>query len=91
MHVFLKRLQRPLSDKSGKEVPDMSQVITLDDYKEFFNNTRKATSSHPPLHYGHYKAACESDVLASVNLAFVNIPFKHGYPLSRWRHSLQKT
>ena len=88
MKTFLQKLKRPLSNKTGKALPNIESHINLEEYKEIFNNTKESTSSHPPIHYGHYKASCESDTLASVNLAFMNIPFKYGYPLERWRHSL---
>ena len=66
----------------------MNEEMTLADYQDLFNNTKESTSSHPPVHYGHYKVACESEVLAKVNLAFMNLPFQYGYPLTRWLRSL---
>ena len=59
MYTFLKNLQCPRSQITGNPVPEMSEEITLEDYKMIFNKTREATSSHPPIHYGHYKMACE--------------------------------
>ena len=66
-----------------KLVPEMSEEIFLEDYKAIFNKTREATSSHPPIHYSHYKASCESDSLVAVNLAFMSLPFQHGIPLEK--------
>ena len=62
--------------------------MTLDDYYTLFNGTKESTSSHPPIHYGHFKAACESETLAQFNLFFMNIPFKYGFPLTWWLRSL---
>ena len=87
MHTFLKNLQRPISPKTKEPIQTMEDLMTPEDYQNAFNNTRESTSSHPPLHYGHFKAACESPILTEVNLAFMNLPFKYGYPLSRWLHS----
>ena len=88
MKAFLKALQRPTSQLSGGTVPDISPVITEDDYVRMFNKTRESTASHPPIHYGHFKAACESKDLLQVNLKFMNLPFCHGIPLTRWLRSL---
>ena len=74
MLIFLQKLQRPTL-MNGKKLPEMNGEMTLADYYDLFNNTKESTSSHPPVHYGHYKVACESEVLAKVNLAFMNLPF----------------
>ena len=87
MHTFLNKLQRPLSTETGGPLHEMESIMTTEDYLHSFNNTRESTSSHPPLHYGHFKAACESSLLTAVNLAFMNLPFQHGYPLTRWLKS----
>ena len=87
MHTFLKKLQRPISPETGKPIEPMEELMTTEDYHSIFNHTKESTSSHPPLHYGHFKAACESPILTEVNLAFMNIPFQYGYPLTRWLKS----
>ena len=74
MLIFLQKLQRPLS-LDGNQLTEMDGEMTLDNYHDLFNNAKESTSSHPPVHYGHYKAACESEVLAKVNLAFMNLLF----------------
>ena len=65
----------------------MAELMTPADYHSIFNHTRESTSLHPPLHYGHFKAACESTILTELNLAFMNIHFQYEYPLTRWLKS----
>ena len=88
MKEFLKALKRPLSQSTGRPIPTLDTVITDEEYKTMFNKTREDTASHPPIHYGHYKAACESAMLVQVNKTFMNLPFSHGVPLTRWMQSL---
>ena len=88
MSAFLKALQRPISSQTGQPIPNIDANISEEDYLTMFNKTKEATASHPPIHYGHFKAACESPSLLKVNLAFMNIPFRYGTPLNRWLRSL---
>ena len=88
MKVFLQALRRPVSVKTKATIPDIDPVISVEDYKSIFNKTKEETASHPPLHYGHFKVAVESDPLLQVNLLFMNLPFMFGIPLSRWLQSL---
>ena len=88
MKAFIKALRRPTSKKSGTMIPDIDASISSDDYINMFNKTNECTASHPPIHYGHLKAACESTLLLQVNLKLMNIPFQHGVPLTRWLRSI---
>ena len=67
LKTFLHKLQRPINEK-GEKLKEMEGSMTLDEYYTLFNSTRKSTSSHPPIHYGHFKVAYESETLAQVNL-----------------------
>ena len=89
MKAFKPALQILTSKINDKATPSMDDAMTLENYKEVFNKTKESTASSPSgIHYGHYKAACESDVLAKVNLIFMVVPFKVGRPLTRWTNSL---
>ena len=59
MKEFLAALKRPVSQESGIQLPNISTHITEDEYLNMFNKTAEGTGSLPPIHYGHYKAACE--------------------------------
>lgn len=84
MNMFIKALQISISATTGSNVPTMETDVTVEDACKIFSKTRESTASSPSgIHYGHYIAACESDVLVSVNLIFVVTPFKAGKPLSR--------
>ena len=89
MKSFLAALKLPTSGITGGPIPDMPSTITLQQFKDIFNATKEQTASSPSgLHYGHYKASCESDQLAQVHLLFMVLPFQVGIPLTRWNNSL---
>ena len=63
-------------------------------YKPIFSKRREGTaSSISSIHYGHYKAALEDeeDILITVNLVFMRVPFEHGFSLQHWCQSLHCT
>ena len=67
-------------------------MISRKDYADMFSKTRESTVSSPSgIHYGHYIAACESEILLDVNLLFMSTPFYVGRPLTRWSKSLHCT
>ena len=88
MQAFIEALKRPTSIQNNLPLPELPCYITDEDYILMFKKTKEATSSVPPIHYGHYKAACDSEVLTYVNRTFMNVPFENGYALTRWKHSL---
>ena len=89
MKSFIMALKIPTSKKTGSEVPEMSVNMKMEGYIRAFRKTAEATASSPSgIHYGHYIAACESKVLAEVNLLFMETPFQVGIPLTRWTRSL---
>ena len=71
--AFTKALQIPKSTKTNLPLPELPSTITQEEYQAIFNHTKETTASVPPLHYGHFKAACKSDDLLQVNLTFMNI------------------
>ena len=89
MANFIKALKIPHSTATGEPTPVMDDDIDSETYTEMMNGTRESTASSPSgIHYGHYKAACESELLTAVNLLFMVLPFKVGIPLHRWTCSL---
>lgn len=63
--------------------------MTVEDSCKISSKTRESTPSTPyGIHYGHYIAACESDILALVNLIFIVAPFIRGKPPFMWTNSL---
>ena len=75
MTNFTAALKAPLSTKTGGSVPEMNNDITAENYVSTMNKTREATASSPfGIHYGHYKAACESEMLTAVHLIFMTVP-----------------
>jgi hypothetical protein len=75
MKAFLAALKIPVTKRGAKATPIMNENMTLENYIEAFNKTKEDTASSPSgIHYGHYKAACESDILSKVNLIFMVVP-----------------
>ena len=84
MKSFIKALQILTSKVTGGPVLTMVSDMTVKDSCGIFNHTKESTASSPSgIYYGHYIAACESELLAAVNHTFMVTPFKAGIPLSR--------
>ena len=69
LKCFLKALQVPKFKLHGEIVPLINFEVNLEHYVGVFNRTDESTASSPSgIHYGHYNAAVESEMLAKVNL-----------------------
>ena len=89
MECFLGALEIPVSNSNGNNTPQLDDDMTLENYIEAFNKTKEFTASFPPgIHYGHYKTACESEILSQVNLICMVIYLKVRLPSTRWTRSL---
>ena len=83
MKNFINTLKIPTSVVTGGPIPEMTSIITLRKFKDIFNATREQTASSPSgIHYGHYKASCESNKLVLVHLLFMTVPFQLSIPLT---------
>ena len=89
MTIFLKIIKRPTSSTTETTIPDMDTELTIEQYKDVVNKIKEATASSPSvIQYGYYKAAHESQLIVSVHLICMVVPFLVGIPLTRWRRSL---
>jgi hypothetical protein len=85
MKCFIGSLKTPLSGNTGKYVPTMDMTMDIEQHREVFQKTRESTASSPSgIHYEHYIAVCESDLLSEVNMIFMVVPFQVEFSLSRW-------
>lgn len=66
IRAFIKALKTPSSTTNKLPLTELPSIITPSEYCEIFNHTKEATASLPPIHYGHFKAACESDTLIQI-------------------------
>ena len=83
MKHFLAALKIPISGETQRITHAVEVEMTLEDHIDFLNKTEKSTASSPSgIHYGHFKAVCESALLGKVNLFFMTLLFKAGIPLS---------
>ena len=55
-------------------------------YQESWKKMKETTSSHPGLHFGHFKAMHEESPLANtIHTALANVPMETGYSPNAWR------
>ena len=65
-------------------------LITLQDFQWYWKGCREKTSSSiSGLHFGHWKAAAESEELSELHAMMTQMAFQAGCPLLRWCKGLQ--
>ena len=61
--------------------------VTFEDHVAFWQKNSEKRGSEPHgLHNGHFKAATQSDLLASCDAAFREIPLSTGFTPDQWLH-----
>jgi hypothetical protein len=73
----------------------IDDVITIDNYKEFFTKWSESTSTSPDRHLGHWKALISHtastqfpehcDLIIGIIVSQMNLSLKHGYAWERWK------
>ena len=72
-----------------RDIGSINPIISAEDIRSIFNNTRETTSSSPSgVHIGIWKAALMVDEIADLIAASITLPFLYGFTKERWRHSL---
>jgi hypothetical protein len=67
----------------------ISCKITRHDFQQHWRKARERTSSSLlGLHYGHYKAAADSDYLSEVHALMTELAVTGGAPFLRWQSGL---
>ena len=67
----------------------ISCEITRQDFQQHWRKSRERTSSSlSGLHYGHYKAAAQSDLLSEMHAIMTELAVTGGAPLARWESGL---
>jgi hypothetical protein len=73
--------------KRGLDPGGFDLDISVDDHKQGWKKAKEFTSSGPSgLHFGHFKAGCQRDTIASLDASMTSVPFKSGYSPLRWQH-----
>ena len=63
--------------------------ITVDDFINYWKGSReKTSSSYSGLHFGHWKAASWNKFTASIYAKSIELAFRAGLPLKRWKIGL---
>ena len=63
-------------------------TVSLQDYQVHWKWSKKCTSSISGLHFGHWKAAAESNFLSKFHALFTDIVISTGYSPIRWQQGL---
>ena len=67
----------------------ISCEITRQDFQQHWRKARERTSSSlSGLHYGHYKAAAQSDLFSEIHALMTELAVTGGTPLARWESGL---
>ena len=71
------------------EIPTINPIISTQDLKDIFANTKEMTSSSPTgTHIGLWKAALQIDDIADILAASTTLPFLYGFSKKRWKQSV---
>jgi hypothetical protein len=66
--------------------PQMSAVISLEDFTRTYKVVHEDTSSSPSGHHtGHYKAVCSNGSLTEMFATMMSLPFQIGFAPDRWK------
>jgi hypothetical protein len=64
-------------------------VITPDNFKLFWQKVNEFTSSMSGVHYGHYKAAIQDELISEVLALQLTVVTRSGIPPENWSVGLQ--
>ena len=77
-----------ISELRQHECPIMSTQISPSEVYRLYTKWNENTSTSPSnFHLGLYKALIHSNQVLSIFTLLMNLPLKHGKPLSRWENS----
>ena len=67
----------------------VSSNIGTEEWQRRWRKAKEDTSSSPSLlHFSHYKAGADSDIISSLHAALTSIAFTKGFALERWSNGL---
>ena len=88
LKLFLQHMRRPQDDK-GQGIPDMKWDFGKDEFRETFSKKREDTACGPSgITMQFYRIFCLDDELANFHATFIYLPFRYGFSLKRWQHSV---
>jgi len=86
-HRFIEALRFPLDKACQSQI---SLVLHPEDFIQHWKHAKEQTSSSPSgLHFGHYKSAATSPMLAHLHAHFTQLIFMTGLSISRYQAGLQ--
>jgi hypothetical protein len=72
-----------------KNINEIDSTLTIDEYKHIWKKSKEYTSTgRSGVHFGHFKASCEVDMLASFDCWIAGLSLKTGYPFQRWHYGM---
>ena len=88
LESLLTHMQRPCTT-DGSPIPDMPWTFGVEEFRDTFSKKREDTGCGPSgitMHF--YRMFCEDDELANFHATIIYLPFKFGFTLTRWQHSV---
>ena len=83
--TLMKNFTRP--EKDGVKVNDMNWVYGASEYRKTFSKISETKTVGPSgITMHHWKAITYDDELCELFAAFIEIPFRYGVTLNRWRN-----
>ncbi len=57
-----------------------------EDYRQYWRKMKEKTASRE-LHFGHFKAGMQHDLISTIHWLMAEIPMRTGYTLNRWKNA----
>lgn len=70
-----------------RDAPPVDVSLNVKQFRKSWSQTKEATSSGGPLHFGHFKASVMNEELAEFEAIMANIPYQTGLLVERWTDS----
>jgi len=85
-----KEFLQSLKVSEPRELEDLvPMTVSKEDYQRHWRRSREKSSlSMSGLHFGHWKAAAESDLLSEIHAMFTEITVSTGHSPRRWQQGL---
>ena len=88
LRAFLRNMKRPLDD-NGQPIPDMTWSYGADEFRDTFSKKREDTACGPSgITMQFYRMFCTDDDLSEFHATIIELPFKYGFSLTRWKQSV---
>jgi Reverse transcriptase (RNA-dependent DNA polymerase) len=75
----------PFLKKPNQLLTDINCDLTNDEMRQYWKNSKEKTSTGiSGLHYGHFIASSNNNILLHIDTIFMELSIKYGFLLNRW-------